>query len=68
MYLSLKFLASILIKVIEEFCIVWLNSSLFFFLIGLLMEKPHGRNPAFGIVSILFDFITIGNEAGQPNA
>jgi hypothetical protein len=36
------------------------------------MEKPHlglnGRNPAFGIVSILFDFITIGNEAGKPNA
>ena len=42
MYLSLKFLASILIKVIEEFCIVWLNSSLFF-----SDWTSDGKTPAF---------------------
>ena len=44
MYLSLKFLASILIKIFEEFpshMNLWLNSSLIFLLIGILMKTPQ---------------------------
>ena len=68
MYLSLKFLASILIKVIEEFCIVWLNSSLFFFWLDFWWKNPISGLMAEIQLLGLFPFFLISLQSAMKQA